>query len=70
MLALFRHGHVGLEIGRKELPGDIPEAFFSDGWHRLIAGVADGLFYALLALGLAGLPVFLSRGDSTSLVIR
>lgn len=66
---LFRHGHVGLEIGRKKLPGDVPEPFFSEAWHRGIAGVADGLFYALLALGLAGLPLCFRRGDATALVI-
>ena len=66
---LFRHGHIGLELGRKRLPGDIPEPFLSEGWNRLIAGVADGLFYALLGLGLAGLPLFVKREAATLLVI-
>ncbi len=66
---LFRHGHIGLELGRKKLPGDIPEPFLSEGWHRLIAGVADALFYTLLGLGVAGLPLFVRRGAATLLVI-
>ncbi len=65
----FRHGHVGLEIGRKKLPGDIPEPIFSDAWQRRIAGVADGYFFALLGLGIAGLPLCFRRGDATALVI-
>ena len=69
VLALFRHGHVGLDLGRKKLPGDIPEPLFSEAWHRGIAGVADGQFYVLLGLGLAGLPVFFRREAATRLVI-
>ena len=69
VLALFRHGHVGLELGRKKLPGDIPEPFVSDAWHRGIAGIADGQFYVLLGLGLAGLPLFFRREATTALVI-
>ena len=66
---LFRHGHTGLELGRKKLPGDVPEPFLSEAWHRRIAGLADGLFHALLGLGLAGLPLCFRRADAAALVV-
>jgi hypothetical protein len=66
---LFRHGHVGLELGRKKLPGDVPEPFLGERWHFAIAGAADAYFFALLALGLAGLPACFRRSDATALVV-
>ena len=65
----FGHGHVGLEIGRKKLPGDVPEPFLGERWHARIAGVADASFFALLALGLAGLPLCFRRDSPTALVV-
>jgi len=64
----FGSGHVGLEIGRKKLPGDVPEPFLGERWHARIAGAADAYFFALLALGLAGLPLCFRR-DSGALVV-
>ncbi|NIQ58450.1 MAG: hypothetical protein GWN71_35460, partial [Gammaproteobacteria bacterium] len=66
---LFRHGHAGLEIGRPKLPSGERKPFFGPLRHGAIAGFADLYFYALLLLGILGLPRLCAKGDRTALVV-
>jgi hypothetical protein len=66
---LFRHGHAGLEIGRPKLPSGERKPFFGPLRHEAIAGFADLYFYALLLLGVLGLPRLFGKGDRTALVV-
>jgi 4-amino-4-deoxy-L-arabinose transferase-like glycosyltransferase len=66
---LFQHGHSGLEIGRARLPSGERKPFFGPLRHAAIAGFADLYFYALLLLGVLGLPRLFAGGDRTALVV-
>jgi len=66
---LFRHGHAGLDIGRAKLPSGEPKPFFGPLRHRAIAVFADLYFYALLLLGVLGMPRLFATGDRTALVV-
>lgn len=66
---LFLHGHVGLLIGRRRLAPGEPDPFLTPGWNRAIAGVADAFFFALLALGVVGLPRWLRGRDRSAWLV-
>jgi hypothetical protein len=66
---LFRHGHAGLDLGRPKLPSGEPKPFFGPLRHAVIAGGADLYFYALLLLGILGLPRLVTAVDRTALVV-
>jgi 4-amino-4-deoxy-L-arabinose transferase-like glycosyltransferase len=66
---LFRHGHAGLEIGRPNLPSGERKPLFGPLRHGAIAGFADLYFYALLLLGVLGLPRLFAKGDRTALIV-
>jgi len=68
-LHLFRHGHVGLDIGRPKQEAGGRKPFFSASWHRLIAGVADAYFYVLLAAGMLGLVGWVRAGGALAWLV-
>jgi hypothetical protein len=69
VVQLFKHGHIGLEIGRPKLENGELKPVFGPGGQRLLAGYADLHFFALLALGLWGLPRLWRSPDRTAWLV-
>jgi 4-amino-4-deoxy-L-arabinose transferase-like glycosyltransferase len=69
LVELYHSGHVGLELGRKQLEDGSIEPVFDTRTHALLAGSADAYLYGLLALGILGLPRCFRRDARTALVV-
>jgi 4-amino-4-deoxy-L-arabinose transferase-like glycosyltransferase len=74
-LALFRHGHPGLEWAQPLRDASEPAAdesartLFGEPWDRGLALLSDVTFYALLALAAAGVPGTIARGGAGALAL-
>jgi 4-amino-4-deoxy-L-arabinose transferase-like glycosyltransferase len=69
LLHLFGSGHRGLEIGRPKRAEGGRRPFLGERVHAWLAGAADLLFWALLALGLLGLPTCLRQPERSAWVV-
>ena len=73
-LALFRHGHAGLDWaqphpGASEPPDEVPRALLGPDADRALAAISDLSFFLLLAFAAAGVPGTWARGGAGALAL-